>query len=143
MLLLDTDTASRSWLPYALERKPEAMGLDLWYRPASDKLYREKGKKGFFMMIEGASIDHASHPDDLATAIFETPSLTAVCESPTNFTRSTPTRPSSSSLPTTKPEPDDGRNQYATLPTGNMSTTRLSPKSRSPTCSVVEKERPG
>lgn len=72
MLLLDTDTASRSWLPYALERKPEAMGLEFMVQAGIDKLYREKGKKGFFMMIEGASIDHASHPDDLATAIFET-----------------------------------------------------------------------
>lgn len=72
MLLLDADTASRSWLPYVIDRKPDAMGLEFMVRAGIDRLYREKGKKGFFMMIEGASIDHASHPDDLATVILET-----------------------------------------------------------------------
>ena len=104
MLLLDTDTASRSWLPYALERKPEAMGLEFMVQAGIDKLYREKGKKGFFMMIEGPASTTPRTPTTWRPPSSRRPSLTAVCESPTNFTRSTPTRPSSSSLPTTKPE---------------------------------------
>lgn len=72
MLLLDTDTASRSWLPYVIEREPGAMGLEFMVQAGIEKLYREKGKKGFFMMIEGASIDHASHPRDIATTVLET-----------------------------------------------------------------------
>lgn len=72
MLLLDADTALRSWLPYVIEREPEAMGLEFMVQAGIEKLYREKGKKGFFMMIEGASIDHASHPCDIATSVLET-----------------------------------------------------------------------
>ena len=71
ILLLDADTTLRSWLPYVIERDPEAMGLEFMVKAGIDKLSREKGKKGFFMMIEGASIDHASHPCDIATAVKE------------------------------------------------------------------------
>lgn len=72
ILLLDADTAQRSWLPYVIERDPEALGLEFMVQAGIEKLYHEKGKKGFFMMIEGASIDHASHPHDIAAAVWET-----------------------------------------------------------------------
>lgn len=72
ILLLDADSTLRSWLPYFIEREPDQMGLEFMVQAGIEKLYNNKQKKGFFMMIEAASIDHASHPRDLATAIKET-----------------------------------------------------------------------
>lgn len=72
VLLLDTDTTLRSWLPYVIERESDKLGLEFMVQAGIEKLYKEKKKKGFFMMIEGANIDHASHPRDIATAIKET-----------------------------------------------------------------------
>lgn len=72
ILLLDADTTLTSWLPYYIDRKPGQLGLEFMVQAGIETLYDKKQKKGFFMMIEGASIDHASHPNDLATAIQET-----------------------------------------------------------------------
>ena len=56
-----------------IEREPGKLGLEFMVQAGIEKLYKkEKIKKGFFMMIEGASIDHASHPRDIATAVKET-----------------------------------------------------------------------
>ena len=72
ILLVDTDTTLKKWLPYVIEREPGKLGLEFMVQAGIEKLYKKKNKKGFFMMIEGASIDHASHPRDIATAIKET-----------------------------------------------------------------------
>lgn len=72
ILLIDTDTTLKKWLPYVIEREPGKLGLEFMVQAGIEKLYKKKNKKGFFMMIEGASIDHASHPRDIATAIKET-----------------------------------------------------------------------
>ena len=72
ILLVDTDTTLKKWLPYVIEREPGKLGLEFMVQAGIEKLYKKKNKKGFFMMIEGASIDHASHPRDIATTIKET-----------------------------------------------------------------------
>lgn len=72
ILLVDTDTTLKKWLPYVIEREPGKLGLEFMVQAGIEKLYKKKNKKGFFMMIEGASIDHASHPRDIATAVKET-----------------------------------------------------------------------
>lgn len=72
ILLLDADSTLTSWLPYFIEREPDQFGLEFMVKAGIETLYNKKQKKGFFMMIEGASIDHASHPNDLASAIKET-----------------------------------------------------------------------
>ena len=72
ILLVDTDTTLKKWLPYVIEREPGKLGLEFMVQAGIEKLYKKKNKKGFFMMIEGASIDQASHPRDIATAVKET-----------------------------------------------------------------------
>ena len=90
MLLLDADTASRSWLPYAIDREPEAMGLEFMVQAGIDKLKQEKGKKGFFMMIEGGSIDWCGHANEAATNLMEVLALDKAVRAALEFAQKHP-----------------------------------------------------
>lgn len=62
-------------MPYALDRKHNVSGASL---PTLADMTRaaisivEKNPKGFFLMVEGGRIDHASHANDIRTMIEET-----------------------------------------------------------------------
>lgn len=51
-------------LPYAIDRKEGDTKLADFVQAGVDYLYANYGKKGFFFMVEGGSIDHAGHSDD-------------------------------------------------------------------------------
>jgi len=57
-------------IPYDIDLKPEQTGLVDFTESAIDYLYTNF-KKGFFLMIEGGSIDGAGHGNDAATCIHE------------------------------------------------------------------------
>ena len=58
-------------LPYAIDRQEGDTELADFTRAAIDHLYSNYAKKGFFLMVEGGSIDHACHSNDAATAFHE------------------------------------------------------------------------
>ena len=73
MLLLQSETASqkdRTAIPYAIDRKKEDLKLEDITRAAIDFL-SEKGKDGFFLMVEGGKIDWGCHSNDAATVFHE------------------------------------------------------------------------
>ncbi|HCY84396.1 MAG TPA: alkaline phosphatase [Desulfobacteraceae bacterium] len=60
-------------IPYEVERRnkyPEVPSLAAMTKAGIDVL--SKGKKGFFMMIEGGRIDHAAHANDPTGVIYDT-----------------------------------------------------------------------
>ena len=74
MLLLQGDKPShgdRTCLPYAIDRQKDDLTLQQITRAGLSFLAREdKGKDGFFLMVEGGKIDWACHGNDPAT-VFE------------------------------------------------------------------------
>lgn len=73
MILLQTEEASqkdRSCLPYAIDRQKGDLTLQEITR-AGINFLTQKGKDGFFMMIEGGKIDWACHANDAATVFKE------------------------------------------------------------------------
>lgn len=73
MILLQTEEASRkdrSCLPYAIDRQKGDMTLQEITR-AGINFLTQKGKDGFFMMVEGGKIDWACHANDAATVFKE------------------------------------------------------------------------
>lgn len=57
-------------IPYAIDRKPGDLCLLDYTNAAIDYLYANF-KQGFFLMIEGGSIDHGGHDNDAATTFQE------------------------------------------------------------------------
>lgn len=57
-------------LPYSIDREPDDMKLLDLTSSAIDFLQKDNDK-GFFLMIEGGEIDHASHLNDLGTVVRE------------------------------------------------------------------------
>ena len=70
MILLQSEEASKAdrySIPYALDRKDGDLTLTDITRAGIDFLMKKQGEKnGFFMMIEGGTIDWACHANDLA-----------------------------------------------------------------------------
>lgn len=85
-----SDVLNRSDLPYALDRKEDDMELADFTSAAIDYLYSNFRNKGFFLMVEGGSIDHACHSDDAATAVHEVIDFTKSIELALNFYRQHP-----------------------------------------------------
>ena len=75
MLLLQGDKPShgdRTCLPYAIDRQKDDLTLQQITRAGLSFLAREdKGKDGFFLMVEGGKIDYACHSNDAATVFKE------------------------------------------------------------------------
>lgn len=80
LLLLQPETAQRrssGSLPYAIDRQPGDLTLANICRAAVDYLAgferkkRSERRKGFFLMLEGGSIDHACHANDAGAAFRE------------------------------------------------------------------------
>ncbi len=74
MVLLQTEEASRKdrgSLPYAIDRGKNDMSLQEVTR-AGINFLTNKGKDGFFLMVEGGKIDFACHVNDAATVFKET-----------------------------------------------------------------------
>ncbi|MCH5327503.1 MAG: alkaline phosphatase [Coprobacter sp.] len=70
-MVLLYDTVGTRHTPYEIDRKPEELSLkDL--TEACINRFMQNPKQGFFMMIEGGTIDFAGHSNDAATAIKET-----------------------------------------------------------------------
>ncbi|WP_456472725.1 alkaline phosphatase [Methanocaldococcus sp.] len=59
-----------SHIPYVLDRNKDDVGLLDMTKKAISVL--EKNKNGFFLMVEGGRIDHASHANDIASVVAET-----------------------------------------------------------------------
>ena len=70
MILFQSEEASnadRYNIPYAINRKEDALSLTDHNRAGKDFLKNKQGEKnGFFMMIEGGKIDWACHANDMA-----------------------------------------------------------------------------
>jgi len=47
ILLVDTDTTLKKWLPYVIEREPGKLGLEFMVQAGIEKLYKKKNKKDF------------------------------------------------------------------------------------------------
>ena len=45
ILLVDTDTTLKKWLPYVIEREPGKLGLEFMVQAGIEKLYKKKNKK--------------------------------------------------------------------------------------------------
>lgn len=57
-------------LPFAIDREPNDLSLEFLTSSAIE--YFEKSKaNNFMLMVEGGQIDHAAHPNDLATVVLE------------------------------------------------------------------------
>lgn len=66
-----SDDIRRGDLICALDRKEGDMKLADFTSAAIDYLYGNFRSKGFFLMVEGGSIDHGGHSNDAATAVHE------------------------------------------------------------------------
>lgn len=74
VILTQTDeqqASSSGSLPYAIDRKPSDMTLPELTETAVRFLEKKNKGKGFFLMVEGGSIDWACHGNDGATALNE------------------------------------------------------------------------
>lgn len=65
-----SDDMSQSNLSYAIDRKEGQTSLEEFTSAAIDHLYRNS-RKGFFLMVEGAMIDHACHSRDAGAMVSE------------------------------------------------------------------------
>lgn len=59
-----------SHMPYEIDRKPEVPSLKYMTEKGIELLKQDKD--GFFMMVEGGRIDHASHANDVMGTIYDT-----------------------------------------------------------------------
>lgn len=71
VILLGKVTQSDNNIGYAIDSIPGAMSLEQMTRAALAHMQRVS-PDGFFMMVEGGSIDHAAHANDAATVVKET-----------------------------------------------------------------------
>lgn len=58
-------------LAYAIDRRPDDVALADFTGAALDHLWKHYSDKGFLLMVEGGSIDHACHSNDAKTAFEE------------------------------------------------------------------------
>lgn len=65
-----SDDVSRNELTYAIDRREGKTELADFTAAAIEHLYRNS-RKGFFLMVEGAQIDHACHSRDAGTMVAE------------------------------------------------------------------------
>jgi alkaline phosphatase len=72
IVITEREGASNKSFTWALERKQEDLSLRDILKATIPYLEKKGGEKGFFVMAEGAKIDHACHSNDIATAIEET-----------------------------------------------------------------------
>lgn len=70
MVLIQKEGASRTSLPYSIDRKPGDLTLAEITESAVSFLTKGNNK-GFFLMVEGGKIDWACHSNDLATTFEE------------------------------------------------------------------------
>lgn len=70
LILLNSLTEASEDMPLSIDRTPDQMNLKDFARIGIDRLYDPKGK-GFFMLLEGGSIDHTMHSNDLASGVHE------------------------------------------------------------------------
>ena len=66
-----SDNIQRGDLPSAIDQKEGDMKLADFTSAAIDYLYGNFRGKGFFLMVEGGSVDHGGHSNDAATTIHE------------------------------------------------------------------------
>lgn len=57
-------------LPFAIDRKPNDLSLEFLTSSAIE-YFEESKANNFMLMAEGGQIDHAAHPNDLATVVLE------------------------------------------------------------------------
>ena len=84
-----SDDLGKSALPYAIDRKEGNRSLEDFTTSAIDYLY-SNFKNGFFLMIEGANIDHTAHSQDAAATVKEVLDFAISVEHVLAFYRSHP-----------------------------------------------------
>ncbi len=72
IVITEREGVNNESFAWALERKPEDLSLSDMLKVTIPYLEKKGGNNGFFIMAEGAKIDHACHSNDIATAIEET-----------------------------------------------------------------------
>ena len=83
VILIQTEGKNPKSLPYAIDRAPDDLRLDLITQAAVRALYG--GGRGFFAMIEGGMIDWAAHGNDGATVIREVIDLSEAVQAAIDF----------------------------------------------------------